>query len=120
VLHATTAPDQGYRLTSALLDLDDRPTALFCGNDRTAAGAYCAIYQRGLRIPDDVAVVGFDDQEEIAAHLMPPLTSVALPHLAMGRWGVERLVQSFDTSSRPAAAHAVHRLSCPLVERASH
>lgn len=120
VLHANTAPDQGYRLTSSLLDLDDRPTALFCGNDRTAAGAYCAIYQRGLRIPEDVAVVGFDDQEEIAAHLMPPLTSVALPHLAMGRWGVERLVEQFATASRPAATHPVQRLSCPLVERASH
>jgi LacI family transcriptional regulator len=120
VLHVTPAPDQGFRLTSALLDLEDRPTALFCGNDRTAAGAYCAIYQRGLRIPEDVAVIGFDDQEEIAAHLMPPLTSVALPHLAMGRWGVEHLVQSFEPSSRPAATHAVQRLSCPLVERASH
>ena len=120
VVHAATEPDQGFRLTSALLDLDDRPTALFCGNDRTAAGAYCAIYQRGLRIPGDVAVVGFDDQEEIAAYLMPPLTSVALPHLAMGRWGVERLLGQFETSSRPAATHAVQRLSCPLVERASH
>lgn len=120
VLHTATAPDQGFRLTSELLDLDDRPTALFCGNDRTAAGAYCAIYQRGLRIPEDVAVVGFDDQEEIAAYLMPPLSSVALPHLAMGRWGVERLLEQLETSSRPAATHAIQRLSCPLVERASH
>lgn len=120
VRHTTTATDQGYRQTWALLDMHDRPTALFCGNDRTAAGAYCAIYRRGLRIPEDVAVVGFDDQEEIAAHLMPPLTSVALPHLAMGRWGVERLVEQFASSSRPAAAHVVQRVSCPLVERASH
>jgi LacI family transcriptional regulator len=120
VVHASTAADQGYRLTSALLDLPDRPTALFCGNDRTAAGAYCAIYQRGLRIPEDVAVVGFDDQEEIAAHLMPALTSVALPHLAMGRWGVERLVEQLAAPSRPPAMHVVQRLACPLVERASH
>jgi LacI family transcriptional regulator len=120
VRHTSTAPDQGYWLTSELLDLPDRPTALFCGNDRAAAGAYCAIYQRGLRIPDDVAVVGFDDQEEIAAHLMPQLTSVALPHLAMGRWGVERLIEMLAAPSRPDAPHAVHRLACPLVERASH
>jgi LacI family transcriptional regulator len=120
VRHTSMEPNQGYGLTCELLDLPARPTALFCGNDRAAAGAYCAIYQRGLRIPDDVAVVGFDDQEEIAAHLMPQLTTVALPHLAMGRWGVERLIELLAAPSRSDAPYAVHRLACPLVARASH
>lgn len=120
VRHATTAPDQGYRLTLELLDLEQRPSAIFCGNDRTAAGAYCAIYARGLRIPDDVAVIGFDDQEEIAEHLMPALTTIALPHMAMGRWGVERLLAMLAEPDEPAAAEpGIHRLPCPLVVRDS-
>lgn len=117
VRHAGTAPDQGYRLTLELLDLDAPPTAIFCGNDRTAVGAYCAIYQRGLRIPDDVAVIGFDDQEEIAEHLMPALTTIALPHVAMGRWGVERLLAILADPA--SVAPGVHRLPCPLVRRDS-
>ena len=62
-----------------LLDLDEAPTAIFCGNDRMAMGAYDAIKERGLSIPGDVAVVGFDNQELIAAYLRPRLTTIALP-----------------------------------------
>ena len=119
VRHATTAPDQGYALTAELLDLEDRPTALFCGNDRMAAGAYCAIYERGLRIPSDVAVIGYDDQEEIAAYLMPALTTIALPHQAMGRWGVQRLLELVAAGDAPPAVASPHRLTCPLVSRDS-
>jgi len=123
VRHATTATDQGYTLTAHLLDLEDRPTALFCGNDRMAVGAYCAIYERGLRIPADVAVIGYDDQEEIATYLMPALTTIALPHLEMGRWGVRRLLDLVAADGEPLAdppAFATpHRLTCPLVTRDS-
>ena len=81
--HATA--DGGYTAASALLDLADPPTALFCANDRMAMGAYDAIKERGLRIPNDVAVIGFDNQELIAAYLRPGLTTVALPFEHDGR-----------------------------------
>ncbi|MFF2901411.1 substrate-binding domain-containing protein [Streptomyces sp. NPDC057966] len=64
--HATA--DGGYAAACELLDREDgRPTALLRGNVRMAMGAYDAIKERGLRIPDDIAVIGFDNQELIAA-----------------------------------------------------
>lgn len=104
----------GYKGTMALLDLPDPPSAIFCQNDRTAIGCYEALKERGLRIPDDVSVVGYDD-EEIARHLHPQLTTAILPHRAMGRWAVEHL----RTTSLPGERHQVAKLECPLVDRQS-
>jgi LacI family transcriptional regulator, galactose operon repressor len=74
-----------------LMDLPDRsrPTAIFCFNDRIAVAAYREARQRGLRIPEDISIVGYDDQAYIAAEQQPGLTTVALPHLAMGRLAIE-------------------------------
>jgi LacI family transcriptional regulator len=87
--HATA--DGGCDAASALLYLTDPPTAIFCANDRMATGAYDAIQERGLRIPDDVAVVGFDNAELISAYLRPGPTTVALPFEQTGAQGVELL-----------------------------
>lgn len=112
--HATA--DGGYLAASALLDLADPPTALFCANDRMAMGAYDAIKERGLRIPNDVAVIGFDNQELIAAYLRPGLTTVALPFDEMGAKGVELLASII--AGRSTATGTV-TVDCPLLERAS-
>lgn len=74
----------------------DRPDALVCGNDRVAMEAYNALRRLSLRIPEDVAVAGFDDQVEIATRLDPPLTTMALPLRAMGRLAAEILVARDD------------------------
>ena len=55
-------------------------TDVFCHNDRVAMGLCDGLRERGVTVPDDLAVVGFDNQEVIAAHLRPPLSTVALPH----------------------------------------
>ena len=104
----------GYRATVQLLALSDRPTAIFCQNDRTAIGCYEALKEAGLSIPEDMSVVGYDD-EEIARHMHPPLTTSILPHRAMGMWAVEQL------SANPAESNRfpITKLECPLVERAS-
>jgi DNA-binding LacI/PurR family transcriptional regulator len=65
------------------LPATERPTAVFCGNDQSALGAYRAICEAGLRVPEDISVVGFDDIEE-AADFAPPLTTVAQDWEAMG------------------------------------
>ncbi len=106
----------GCEAALRLLDLPDAPTALFCFNDRMAMGAYRAIAGHGLRIPEDVSVIGFDDQEQIAPWLVPALTTVALPHYKMGRWAVEFLLEVLEGGT-PGTPQ--HRMACPLVERDS-
>jgi LacI family transcriptional regulator len=106
----------GYRLAAGLIRAPDPPTAIFCGNDPMAMGAYEALKERGLRIPEDVAVVGFDNQELIAAHLRPALSTVALPHHEMGRWAVEYLI---DRAARGVTPPARHAIGCPYVGRES-
>jgi LacI family transcriptional regulator len=110
----------GARAAAVLLDQPPsvRPTAIFCFNDRMAMGVYGTVRRLGLQIPQDVSVVGFDDMEYLAAEIDPPLTTVALPHRAMGRWAVETLLD------QPAAADLPTRIKpvlvpCPLVRRKS-
>ncbi|GAB3110284.1 LacI family DNA-binding transcriptional regulator [Streptomyces calidiresistens] len=103
-------PQHGY---DAVLDLLRRRTdvrALLCMNDRLAFGAYQAAAELGLRVPDDLSVVSFDD-DEVAAYLRPGLTTIGLPHEAMGRRAVELLL-----GREPAGEELV---PMPVVERAS-
>jgi len=90
VVEATSDQEGGYEAAMRLLDHD--VTAVFCHNDRVAMGLYDAARDRSLKVPDDLAVVGFDDQEVISAHLRPPLTTVALPHYDLGAAGVRLLL----------------------------
>ena len=90
VINEDGEADQGYRAAVALLDGSRPPTAIFCATDRMAMGAYDAIKERGLRIGEDISVVGFDNQEIIANYLRPSLTTVALPFLARTTGGVGR------------------------------
>lgn len=107
----------GYRCMGELLELPEPPTGVFCFNDQVAMGAYDAIKQVGLSIPGDVAVVGFDNHELIAAELRPPLTTLELPHYAMGQWAVEYLLADRSEGAWPARIQ--QKLECPLVERES-
>jgi len=108
----------GYRAATRLLDRPGRPTAVFCFNDRIAMGAYQAAADLGLRIPDDLSIVGFDNQEHIADGLRPGLTTLALPHYAMGQWAVQTLVDLVESRGKHPAGEAV-MLPCPLVRRGS-
>lgn len=96
---------------------DRRPTGVFCYNDRVAAGVLHAATRLGLAVPEDLSVVGYDDQEHMAAHLSPPLTTVALPHRAMGEAATRLLLDAIDTGKTPPAT--VRRLACPVISRAS-
>ena len=71
-----------------LLDLSDRPTAVFISNDIMAVGALRAIAARRLRVPDDIAVVGFDDIT-LALYTQPQLTTVMQPLREMGKLATE-------------------------------
>jgi len=106
----------GRQATAQLLSLPDRPTAMFCFNDRMAMGAYQSASAAGLRIPEDLSVVGMDNLELIADALWPGLTTVALPHYEMGCWAVTRLL---DDIEKPGAPPGQKKLICPVIERGS-
>ena len=110
----------GYEAARRMLSRADRPTGLFCYNDRMAMGAYRAAAELGLGIPGDLSVVGFDDQELIAANFTPGLTTVALPHYEMGAWATNHLIDAIEGKT-DLALMALHPtiLGCPLVRRDS-
>ena len=85
----------GLDETKALLDLPDPPTAIFAFNDNLAIGAIQAARQRGLRVPEDLSVVGFDDVEH-ATIVTPTLTTVRQPLAEMGRTAVSLLVRLLE------------------------
>jgi LacI family transcriptional regulator len=106
--------DSGYELTRALLARRDLPTAIFCGNDRMAMGAYQAMAEAGLRVPEDMSIVGYDDQEDLAAELRPPLSTLRLPYYEMGRWALEQIFAGAVPTLPPRTY-----LPCPVVTRGS-
>jgi len=112
VFETDPAQEGGYEITGAVVD--SGATAVFCHNDRVAMGLYDGLRERGLRIPGDMAVMGFDNQDVIAAHLRPPLSTVALPHYELGAAGVRTLL-GLDAPTSGAR----QLVSCPSVPRES-
>jgi LacI family transcriptional regulator len=108
-------PPTGYAATDALMRLDEPPTAIFAANDMMALGCYDALKERGLAIPGDVSVVGYDDRE-IAQFMRPALSTVLLPHHDMGAQAVAALIGG---ELRPGGRQPQIKIECPFVERAS-
>jgi LacI family transcriptional regulator len=94
-------PERGYEAASLLLDLPDPPTAIFATNDFSAQGVYNAVMARGLRIPDDVSILGFDDIP-LASYLHPPLTTVRQPMLELSRTAIEMVIRQIENPGIPA------------------
>jgi LacI family transcriptional regulator len=117
VIEGDWSASAGYSATMKLLSLPHRPTAIFCQNDRTAIGCYEALKDRGLHIPEDMSVIGYDD-EEIARHLVPPLTTSVLPHLEMGQWAIEHL-EALSQQHGDERRHQIIKLECSLIKRDS-
>lgn len=85
---------EGYRATHDLLKLPERPTAIVTGCDMIAVGALQALYEAGLRVPDDISLIGFDDT--LARCTAPMLTSVAQPMEELGREAVRLALDAID------------------------
>jgi LacI family transcriptional regulator len=105
----------GRQATDALLRSVSDVDAIFCGNDQIARGAADAVREAGRSVPDDVALVGFDNWEVMAAACRPPLTSVDTNLRELGRTAAERLLAAIDGQF----AAGVEKLPCRLVLRES-
>lgn len=107
----------GHAAIGHLRRLPDPPTAVFCFCDRTAVGVYNGAVELGLRVPDDLSVIGFDN-EAFTADMAPPLTTMDLPHADMARYAVEELHRMIALPhARPR--HPRMKIDCPLIERGS-
>ena len=89
----------GYQFTGELLDLPEPPTALFTGNNSLTVGALRAIHERGLRIPDDIALVAFDEMDWMSL-VRPTLTVVAQPTYELGQTAADLLLKRIEDGNR--------------------
>ena len=107
--------ESGVTETHALLALDVRPTVIFAMNDLMAAGCMRALNEAGLRIPEDMAVVGFDNRE-IASYLQPPLTTIQLPTTEIGTSAALHIMERINNPATPPVREIIH---CSIIERQS-
>jgi len=109
-------PLSGYLLTCDLLSGDKRPSAIFCANDLMAIGALEAASELGFKVPKDLSILGYDDQE-LARYTHPPLSTLVLPNYEMGRRATELLIDMavLGKKLRPMTI----KIDGPLVERSS-
>lgn len=113
VRNGTGIVEHGLALTLELLAEDEPPTAIFCGNDRTAWGAYRALESLGLRVPDDCSIMGFDNHEMVAPYLDPGLSTIELPYEQMARQALSILL------SDGSDARKTTPVECSLIPRGS-
>lgn len=106
----------GYKALKKLLTLPDPPTAVFCFCDRTAVGVCNAATEAGLQVGRDLSVIGFDN-EAFTADMLPPLTTMELPHTDMARHAVEALVAMINHQRAPQTRRL--KFDCPMIERRS-
>ncbi|MFC0674999.1 LacI family DNA-binding transcriptional regulator [Brachybacterium hainanense] len=103
-------PEAGHRQTHRLLEANPDLTAILAGNDAVAFGVYQALHERQLRVPEDISVVSFDD-EELATYLRPGLTTARLPYDTMAALGVDMLLGDRELSHELVPMPVIRRES---------
>ena len=115
VIQGELTAESGYAAACKLLSLENKPDALFAGNDLMAMGAISAIQSHGYGVPSDISVIGYDDIE-IAAFTSPPLTTMHQPKSKIGQLAAEVLIGRIENPNRPST---VITLPPTLIERSS-
>lgn len=110
--------ESGLIAAERLLDVVPRPTAIFSSNDEMAAGIIHAACQRGMSVPQDLSVIGFDDTP-IAAHMWPPLTTVRWPIASMARSAALKLINDTDDETPIPYDQEPVRFLSTLIRRGS-
>jgi len=108
-------PPHGYDAAYRLLDQGEEFSAVVVANDYLALGAILALSERGLQVPDDVSIIGFDDTPE-AAFFMPPLTTIRQGYEALGRQAIQYMMELIKNPETPAHQRV---LMPQLIERKS-
>ena len=108
-------PQSGVEAMAQLLDLTQQPSAVFVASDTVALGALQAVRRSGRRVPDDLALVGFDDVP-LAAFIDPPLTTVRLPAFGLG-WGAAEMLHRLITGDELRVSQLI--LDTELIVRES-
>jgi LacI family transcriptional regulator len=95
VLLGDRTPESGYDAMQQLLSQKQRPSAVFIASDTVALGAMNACYEKKIKVPDDLAIVGFDDIA-LSRYVIPPLTTVHLPAYSLGLGAATMLIQQLN------------------------
>ncbi|MEX6225304.1 ribose operon transcriptional repressor RbsR [Providencia hangzhouensis] len=106
----------GFESMNKLLELSTPPQAIFAGNDAMAVGAYQAIFQKGIKVPDDISIIGYDDID-LSPYMIPPLTTIHQPKDKLGKQAVDQLIYRMEAN--PEADASVLVLTPELIERQS-
>lgn len=114
VIQAAYRIDAGRQACEEILSFEDRPTALICGNDVLASGAMIAARNLKLSVPDDISIIGFDDIG-LASVVTPPMTTVRVPQIEMGRTAASLLLDL--VAEKPDVTSV--RLDTQFIERGS-
>jgi DNA-binding LacI/PurR family transcriptional regulator len=114
IVYGDGTPEGGMDAAAQLLTLSERPTAIFCYDDMTAIGAIRQLHASGLRVPQDISVVGFDDLP-IVQYTDPPITTVRQPMADMGRLAMETV---FDIIGGSKSNHNI-KMPGTLIVRGS-
>jgi LacI family transcriptional regulator len=102
-----------------LLNGEQPPSVICCGNDKMAMRVYGLLRDRGLRVPEDICVAGYDDYRIISEHLHPGLTTVDLPYETMGARAASRLLGMIQGSHEAGSAEPIDLVPGPVVWRGS-
>ena len=111
VRHGDFSLESGASIAECLLDHAERPTAIFCFNDEMAIGVIAVAKRHGLRVPEDLSVVGFDDIR-FARHIDPPLTTISQPMREIGEGTVRLLLEILSGDEiKPVSVTLPHQLT---------
>jgi LacI family transcriptional regulator len=109
----------GRRAADAVLRTAPDTDAFFCGNDQIARGVADALRERGVDVPRDIAVVGYDNWDTMALACRPPLTTIDMDLTEIGRIAALRLLEAIDADDAEPGPGGVHTVPCRLVVRES-
>lgn len=115
VVQGDFEPESGYRAMQQILAQKQRPTAVFCGGDIMAMGAICAADELGLRVPQDISVIGYDNVRN-ARYFTPALTTVHQPKERLGETALDMLLDRIINKRDEPQTIEVHP---SLIERRS-